>query len=48
MKDIKEIHNSNLYGTIIEAGCSATIASTLMNVAGSSKTIYRCEQPYSQ
>ena len=48
MKDIKEIHNSNLYGTIIEAGCSATIASTLMNVAGSSKTIYRCEQPYSK
>lgn len=48
MQDIKEIHNSNLYGTIIEAGCSATIASSLMNVAGSSKTIHRCEQPYSK
>jgi hypothetical protein len=48
MKNIQEIHNSNLYGTIIEAGCSATIASTLMDVAGSSKTIYRCEQPYSK
>jgi hypothetical protein len=48
MKNIQEIHNSNLYGTIIEAGCSATIASTLMDVAGSSKTIYRAEQPYSK
>jgi hypothetical protein len=46
--NIKEIHDSNLYGVIIEAGCSATIASTLMNVAGSSKTIHRCEQPYSK
>ena len=48
MKDIQEIHNSNLFGVIVETGCSATIASTLMNVAGSSKTIYRCEQPYSK
>jgi len=48
MKNIKEIHNSNLYGTIIEAGCSATIASTLMNEPGSSKTVYRAEQPYSK
>lgn len=45
---INEIHNSNLYGVVIEAGCSATIASSLMNEAGSSKTIYRTEQPYSK
>ena len=45
---IQEIHESNLFGIIIEAGCSATIASTLMSVAGSSKTIYKCEQPYSK
>jgi len=48
MKNIQEIHNSNLYGTIIESGCSATIASTLMNEPGSSKTVYRSEQPYSK
>ena len=48
MKSIQEIHNSNLYGVIIEAGCSATIASTLMNEPGSSKTIYDARQPYSK
>lgn len=47
-KIIKEIHESNLFGVVIEAGCSATIASTLMDVAGSSKTVYRAEQPYSK
>ena len=45
---IQEIHDSNLFGVIVESGCSATIASTLMNVAGASKTIYRCEQPYNK
>ena len=48
MKSIQEIHNSNLYGVIIEAGCSATIASALMNEPGSSKTIYDARQPYSK
>jgi len=48
MSKIQEIHNSTLFGITIEAGCSATIASTLMNVAGSSKTIYRAEQPYNK
>ena len=48
MKSIQEIHNSNLYGVIIEAGCSATIASTLMDEPGSSKTVFRAEQPYSK
>lgn len=48
MKYIQEIHDSNLFGVVIETGCSAAIASTLMNVAGSSKTIYRTEQPYNK
>ena len=48
IEKIEKIHNSNLFGIIVEAGSAATIASTLMNVAGSSKTIYRCEQPYNK
>jgi nicotinic acid mononucleotide adenylyltransferase len=45
---IKEIHESNIFGIIIESGCSTATASTLMNVAGSSNTIYKCEQPYNK
>jgi nicotinic acid mononucleotide adenylyltransferase len=48
MKNIKEIHDSNLFGVIIEAGCSAAAASALMNIPGSSKSIYRCEQVHSK
>lgn len=48
MKNIAEIHNSSLYGIIIESGCSAAASSALMNEPGASKTIYKCEQPYSK
>jgi hypothetical protein len=43
---IKQIHDSTLYGAIIECGCAATIANTLMEVAGASKTIAYSYQPY--
>src|SRR4051812_8235615 len=45
---IKKIHESNLFGTIIECGCGATIANTLMEVPGATNTIFYSYQPYSK
>ena len=48
MSRIKEIHESDLFGIVVESGCSATLSSALMEVAGSSNTIYKCEIPYNK
>src|SRR6185369_1905528 len=45
---IKAIHESNLFGSIIELGCAATLAQSLMAIEGSSKTIFKTFQPYSR
>lgn len=45
---IKKIHKSDIYGIIVECGCAATLANQLMEVEGSSKTIYNATQPYSK
>lgn len=47
-KQIQEIHDSNLFGVIVETGAGACIANTLYNVPGASKTIYFSEQPYNK
>jgi len=47
-KQIQEIHDSNLFGVIVEAGAGACIASALYNVPGASNTIYFSEQPYNK
>jgi nicotinic acid mononucleotide adenylyltransferase len=48
MNKIQEIHESDLFGIVVESGCSATLSSALMEVAGSSNTIYKCEIPYNK
>jgi hypothetical protein len=48
MSKIKEIRESDLFGIVVEAGSAATLSSALMEVAGSSKTIYKCEIPYNK
>lgn len=45
---IKEIHESDVYGFIIESGCAATLANTLMSEPNSSNTIHFAKQPYSK
>ena len=47
IKQIKKIHNSDLFGIFIETGCAMAVTNSLMNVAGSSKTVYVAETPYS-
>lgn len=47
-KQIQEIHDSNLFGIIVETGAGACIASALYNIPGASKTIYFSEQPYNK
>jgi nicotinic acid mononucleotide adenylyltransferase len=48
MSKINEIHESDLFGIVVESGCSSTLSSALMEVAGSSNTIYKCEIPYNK
>ena len=48
MNKVKDIHNSNLYGIIVETGCSTAVTSKLMEVSGASNTIYYSLQPYSK
>jgi len=48
MSKIKEIHESHLYGSVIETGSSTATIHKLLDVAGASKTIFRAEQPYSK
>lgn len=45
---IKAIHNSNLFGIIVECGNGACITNSLYEVNGASKTIYYSKQPYSK
>ncbi len=48
MSKVLEIHGSELYGIIVETGCSTSTSSKLMDVAGASKTIFYSLQPYSK
>ena len=48
MNKIQEIHNSDLYGIIVETGCGVALTSALMSEAGASKTVYHSSQPYSK
>ena len=43
---IQEIHESNLYGIIIETGAGCALASSLYSEENSSKTVYHSDQPY--
>ena len=45
---VKNIHDSHLFGIISEVGCSATIASHLMDEPGASNTVYYSIQPYNK
>lgn len=45
---IKDIHESDLFGFIIETGCGCTITNQLMSISGASKTIAYSKQPYSK
>lgn len=45
---VKHIHNLDLYGIFIEAGCASVVSSALQLVAGASKTVYMSEAPYSK
>jgi hypothetical protein len=45
---IEEIHASNLYGIVLEAGCGAAIGNSLLSVDGASKSIYYMMQPYNK
>lgn len=48
MNKVSEIHQSGLYGVIVETGCSTAVSSKLMNISGASKTVYYALQPYSK
>lgn len=48
MKEIQDIHDSFLYGIIVEAGCGVTSTEKLMSVAGANKTVYYSLAPYSK
>ena len=45
---IRDIHKSELFGIVVESGCSAAIASALMDVQKSSRTVYCAKQPYNK
>jgi hypothetical protein len=47
-ENIKTLHSSEYYGTIIEIGCAAPLSNLLLKVAGASKTVFKSEQPYSK
>jgi len=46
MKSIQEIHESNIFGIIIETGSGTALASLLYSEENSSKTVYHSDQPY--
>lgn len=48
MNKIVEIHQSNLFGVIVEAGCGTSVISALMSQPGASKTVHYGLQPYSK
>jgi nicotinic acid mononucleotide adenylyltransferase len=47
-KYVEQIHKSNLYGIVVETGCSTALTSKLMDVTGASNTVYLAKQPYSK
>lgn len=48
MNKIVEIHQSNLFGVIVEAGSGTAIISALMSQPGASRTVHYGLQPYSK
>lgn len=48
IEKIKQLHDSNFYGVVVEAGCGVPLANLLFNVEGASKTIYSTFSPYSK
>jgi len=45
---VREIHNSKLFGIIVETGCGTACSSLLLNEPGASKTVYYALQPYNK
>jgi nicotinic acid mononucleotide adenylyltransferase len=45
---IKELHDSNAYGVLIETGCGLAVSNALLEVSGASNTIFFAECPYSK
>jgi len=45
---IKNIHESDIYGIFVEIGCGQPVSEQLFSVSGASKTIYYSESPYSK
>ena len=45
---VKEIHNSSLFGVIVECGNGCSITNALMSVDGASTTIFESKQPYNK
>jgi nicotinic acid mononucleotide adenylyltransferase len=45
---IREIHESDTYGVILETGCGVPVASNLLSVPGASATVYMSECPYAR
>ena len=45
---IEEIHQSNLYGCLIEIGAGLPLSNRLFGVSGASNTIYFSLSPYSK
>lgn len=45
---IEAIHNSELYGVIVEAGCGSCIVNNLYQVEGATKTLFYSIQPYAK
>lgn len=45
---IQEIHSSNMYGVVVEAGAGCSITQTLCRYKGSSKTLHYSFSPYSR
>jgi len=48
MNKVTEIHKSDLYGIVIETGCSTATSRKLMDINGASKTVLFGFQPYSK
>lgn len=46
--NIRDIHNSDAYGVVVESGCGVALSNALMRVPGASNTIFVVESPYSK
>lgn len=45
---IKELHESQNLGILVETGCGLAVSNALLEVSGASKTVYFAECPYSK